>query len=212
MSKMSIAEAAAHFNISKEAIHNRIRRGTLDCVIDQGVKYVVLGESPMRTQASDTKYYEYIEKENAVLKEKIATLENETKLMRTQREQSLIDERLKIEQIYKERDMQLRNVLQVVASKFLTQGNVDSVIEEAITAEVLEISEDESVSSTQEPKNKKTVISLKKFLKIKGYKPKKHDKVKTRFEKEAEKDSRIIMKDGKIYLDPSRYDYGDFLK
>lgn len=209
MSKMSIAEAATHFNISKEAIHNRIRRGSLDCVIDQGVKYVIIGETPHSSvSSSDTKYYDYIEKENAALKEKIATLESETQMMRKQREQSLIDEREKIEAIYKERDMQLRNVLQVVASKFLTQSNMESVIEEAITAEVLESPEPSCKTEIFE----KSIVSLKKFLKLKDYKPKKHDKIKARFEKLAKKDSRIFLKEGKIYLDPSRFDYGDILK
>lgn len=208
MSKMSIAEAAAHFNISKEAIHNRIRRGSLDCVIDQGVKYVVIGESPKTaSNESDTKYYAYIEKENALLKEKIAALESETATMRKQREVSLIQEREKIEAIYKERDLQLRNVLQVVASKLLTPSNVESVIEDAITAEVLETPE----ASCKTEIFEKSIISLKKFLKLKDYKPKKHEKVKAKFEKMAKKDSRIFVKEGKIYLDPSRFDYSDLL-
>jgi len=40
MSKMSIAEAAEFFGISREAIHNRIRRGSLESLIEDGVKLV----------------------------------------------------------------------------------------------------------------------------------------------------------------------------
>ncbi len=194
---MTVAEAAAHFNVSKEAIHNRVRRGSLDCVIDHGVKYVLVGgkhEEPV----ADNRYYDYIEKENEALKDRITKLENETQTLRTQREQMLIDERDKIEQIYKERDEQLRSVLQVVASKFLTQATMDSVIEEAVTAEVIE------------PES--SLVSLKAFLKLKGYKARKKEKIKTRFKKYSNQDERIIVEDGKLYLDPQHFDYRDLLK
>ncbi|MDX1296322.1 MAG: DNA-binding protein [Sulfurimonadaceae bacterium] len=199
MGKLTVAEAAQHFNVSKEAIHNRIRRGTIDCVIENGVKYVVIGEPTVSNSSDDSKYYGYIEQENERLKARVAELEGETRSLRDQREQMLIEERKKIEQIYKERDEQLRNVLQVVASKFLPAAAMESVIEEAVTAEVIEPQE--------EP-----LTSLKQFLKLKKYKEKTKEKIKERFKKRAEKDTRIIVKNGKIFLDPSRYDYSDLLK
>ena len=198
MSKMTVAEAANHFNVSKEAIHNRIRRGTLDCIIDHGVKYVVIGEQG-NSGSNDNRYYDYIEKENERLKQRVSDLEGETRGLRVQREEMLIAERDKIEQIYKERDDQLRSVLHVVASKFLTQANMDSVIEEAVTAEVIEERKDEPVL-------------LKDFLKLKGYKSKRKEKIKARFKKYAKKDSRIIVKDKELYLNPYHYDYSDLLK
>ena len=39
MKKLTIAEAASDIGISKEAIHNRIRRGSLNCVIENGIKF-----------------------------------------------------------------------------------------------------------------------------------------------------------------------------
>ena len=198
MSKMTVAEAANHFNVSKEAIHNRIRRGTLDCIIDHGIKYVVIGEQG-NSGGNDNRYYDYIEKENERLKQRVSDLEGETRGLRVQREEMLIAERDKIEQIYKERDDQLRSVLHVVASKFLTQANMDSVIEEAVTAEVIEERKDEPVL-------------LKDFLKLKGYKSKRKEKIKARFKKYAKKDSRIIVKDKELYLNPYHYDYSDLLK
>lgn len=202
MGKMTVAEAAAHFNVSKEAVHNRIRRGTLDCVIEHGVKYVLVGESRKEEAKDESRYYGYIEKENERLKTRVEQLENETKTLRVQREEMLISERDKVEQIYKERDEQLRNVLQVVASKFLSHVNVDSVIEEAVTAEVIE----------SEPV-KNELVTLKDFLKLKQYKKKQKEKIKARFKKLCGKDERIIEKeDGKLYLDPGHYDYKDLLK
>ena len=195
---MTVAEAAVHFNVSKEAIHNRIRRGSIDCVIENGIKYVVTGEEESTTAVPDKRNYDYIENENERLKHRIEKLEDETRHLRDQREQMLLDEREKIETIYKERDEQLKNVLQVVATKFLANMSVEHMIEDAVTAEVVEESETEP-------------ILLKDFLKLKGYKDKKKEKIKKRFKKISEKDSRVIMKKGKLYLDPQKYDYRDLL-
>ncbi len=232
MGKMTVADAASHFNISKEAIHNRIRRGTLDCVIEHGVKYVLLAEvnsAPTATQQTDTRYYDYIEKENERLKERVSALENETKSMRTQREAMLIAERDKIEQIYKERDDQLRSVLQVVASKFLTQATMDSVIEDAVTAEVIEerkSEEEDTVTAEvieehkheEEPtkevfvERRSELVLLKDFLRLKAYKKKRREKIKERFKKYAYDDSRIVMKGDRIFLNPNHFDYSDLLE
>ena len=198
MAKLTIAEAAQHFNVSKEAIHNRIRRGTMDCVIEHGVKYVVTGEEKTSQPQTDSKYYDYIEQENERLRARVSELEGETRNLREQREQMLIEERRKIEQIYKERDEQLRSVLQVVASKFLTATAMEHAIEEAVTAEVIE-------PAAPEP------VSLKEFLKLKGWKKSERERIKARFKKRAKHDPRILMKRGKIHLDPSRYDYSDLL-
>ncbi|MEN8147973.1 MAG: DNA-binding protein [Campylobacterota bacterium] len=210
MSKMTVAEASEYFKVSKEAIHNRIRRGTLDCVIEHGTKYVVVGEvknEPAQINAGNDKYYSYIEQENAVLKAKISELEGETRSLREQREQMLIEEKVKIEQIYKERDIQLRNVLEVVASKFLTHQNMDAVIEEAVTAEEAEPFDD--VIDVEEEDD---FVSLKQFLKLKMYSKKKRTKIKARFEKYAFDDERILLKGGKIYLTPNHYDYSDLIR
>gem|GEM_PF-4791176 len=46
--KMSVNDAAEHFGVSKEAIHNRIRRGSLEVSLK---KYInTLGLSPKKAQ------------------------------------------------------------------------------------------------------------------------------------------------------------------
>ena len=211
MSKMTVAEASEYFKVSKEAIHNRIRRGTLDCVIEHGTKYVTVGDvkkEPAQNSAGNDKYYSYIEQENAVLKAKISELEGETRSLREQREQMLIEEKEKIEQIYKERDIQLKSVLQVVASKFLTHQNMEAVIEEAVAADEEEPLDD-VIDVVDEDDD---FVSLKQFLKLKMYSKKKREKIKTRFEKYAFDDERIMVKQRKIYLKPNHFDYSDLIK
>ena len=204
MKKMTIADAAEYFNVSKEAIHNRIRRGSLDCIVDNGVKYVAVESAKANASTnvvSDNRYMQYIEQENERLRGKVDILEKETTRLRDQREQMLIDERVKVEQIYKERDAQLRSVLHVVATKFLSHANPEAVMQEAdaINADVVDTEIDEW-------------ISLKSFLKLKRIKDKEKKKVKSRFESAVEdEDGRLSLREGKIYLNPSLYDYADLI-
>ena len=208
MKKMTIADAAEYFNVSKEAIHNRIRRGSLDCIVDNGVKYVAVasakGNNDSANIANDNRYTHYIEQENERLREKVDTLEKETSRLRDQREQMLIDERIKVEQIYKERDAQLRNVLHVVTTKFLSYASVDAVMEEAKSADAINADIIESDAGEW--------ISLKAFLKLKRYDDKEKKKIKNRFKALGESDGRLKNSEGKMYLNPSQYDYSDLLR
>jgi hypothetical protein len=228
-----VAEAAEHFKVSKEAIHNRVRRGTLNSVIENGVKYVLLPDDKPAAQA-DSRFHDYIEKENERLKSKTERLEAEITRLRDQREQMLIDEREKIEQIYKERDEQLKNVLQVFASKLLPEKAADAVVEEAVSAEVVEeeskslpeedfedgiIDEEEVVSVGVEEKPDPfeddefdDLVSLKNFMKLKGYSKKRRKRIKERFKAGAEEDSRVLVRGGKLHLRPYHFDYSDLLK
>jgi valyl-tRNA synthetase len=206
MKKMTIADAAEYFNVSKEAIHNRIRRGSLDCIVDNGVKYVAVESAKSNASAnvvSDTRYTHYIEQENERLREKVDVLEKETNRLRDQREQMLIDERVKVEQIYKERDAQLRSVLHVVATKFLSHASVDDVMEEAKTVEAINV----DVVDTEIEE----WVSLKSFLKLKRYNDKEKKKIKSRFEAVMGDDVRLSLRNGKVFLNPSEYDYSDLL-
>ena len=207
MKKMTIADAAEYFNVSKEAIHNRIRRGSLDCIVDNGVKYVAVESAKSSTSAnivSDNRYTHYIEQENERLREKVDVLEKETGRLRDQREQMLIDERVKVEQIYKERDAQLRSVLHVVATKFLSHASVDDVMEEARSVDAINV----DVVDTEIDE----WVSLKSFLKLKRYNDKEKKKIKSRFEAVVGDDVRLTLREGKIFLNPSEYDYSDLLR
>ena len=43
--KLTVIEAAKLMNVSKEAIYNRLRRGTLQCVVEEGVKYILFSKN-----------------------------------------------------------------------------------------------------------------------------------------------------------------------
>ena len=207
MSKMSVADAAAYFGVSREAIHNRVRRGSLSSVVEDGIKLVVVDKKSVTTRrpqtkktvsSSNDKYYKLLEEHNLKLQERVDKLEGETRTLRDQKEQMLIDERIKIEQIYRDKDEQLKNILSSFKSQFLL--NSPELEVEHVDADI-EVEEVEEKSSN--------TISLKKYLKKQKLSSKKEQKIKSRFKKAAKKDDRIITIGSKYYLDLDKFDYRD---
>ena len=211
MKKLSIEAAAKHFGISKEAIHNRIRRGSLEVLIEEGVKLVKVdtlkaaakprAKATPRNSSNDERYYKLLQEQNDKLQARVEKLEGETRTLRDQKEQMLIEERQKIEQIYRDKDAQLKQVLNTLATQFmLTQAPESEREEIAQTVEIVEVEEEPS-----------ELISLKKYLKNKKLSEKKNMKIKKRFSKAASSDERIITVGSKLYIDPIKYDYSDLL-
>jgi len=209
MKKLNVSDAAAFFGISKEAIHNRIRRGSLESVVENGVKLVLIKDdaqtkTPRRSvrakarPQNDERYYKLLQEQNEKLQSRVEMLESETKTLREQKELMLIQERQKIEQIYKDKDEQLKNVLNTLATQFMLNTPQGEAVEEV---EVVEI----------EPQNDTAPISLKKYLKTLDLSEKKRAKIKAHVSKKAKKDERIITIGNKFYVDPSKYDYSDIV-
>lgn len=212
MPKMTIEDAALHFGVSKEAIHNRIRRGSLESFMEDGVKLVEIGavssrtatkKSPRGTQAnSDDKYYTFLEEQNAKLQEKVEKLEGETRSLRDQKEQMLIQERIKIEEIYQQKDEQLKNILNAISSKFMLNAPIE--VEDDVSHVEAEI-ENQEIGESEE----NGLISLKKYLKEYGFSKTAKEKIKNKFKKIAKKENRVIIIGKKYYIDFNRYDYSD---
>ena len=215
MQTMSIADAAKYYGISKEAIHNRIRRGSLESVMDDNEKKVIIDEKTPKTKKAtkttktnvatqiNNKYYEYLETQNEKLQIKVEKLEDETRDLRNQKEQMLIEERKKIEQIYKDKDEQLKNILNAISSKFIPQApneSVEAEIEDAVEDAHVEFSKENTI-----------LTSLNKYLKKRDFSKKKRKKIKEKFEKNYKKDDRIIRLNKKYYIDLDRFDYSDYL-
>lgn len=215
MPKMNVTDAAEHFGVSKEAIHNRIRRGSLESVVQEGVKLVIIDTkakaslartNKMQTDktaaALDNKYYKFIEEQNSTLQAKVEKLEDETKNLRDQKENMLIQERIKIEEIYLQKDEQLKTILNSLSSKFMLNTPVEETqIEEHVEAEI------EIIKSTQESE----LISLKKYLKESSLKKKKKKKIRDRVKKVAKKDNRVVVVGKKYYINLGKYDYSDLI-
>lgn len=211
MSKMTIEDAAAHFGVSKEAIHNRIRRGSLKSIVEDGVKLVEIdkktavnkSQTRRAVSSNDDRYYKLLEEQNSALQNRVQTLEDETRTLRDQKEQMLIQEREKIEQVYKDKDEQLKNILNAISSKFMLGTPIEVEQEEVIEEAHVEAQIEDST------KSKGSLVPLKRYLKDAGFPKEKREKIKKKFKKIAEKDGRIIVVGKKQYIDLNKYDYSD---
>ncbi len=217
MSKMSIANAALKLGVSKEAIHNRIRRGSLESVVENGVKFVLLKQGSQtankqtlkranttKISEPDARYYKLLEEQNEKLQLKVEKLEGETKTLRDQKEEMLVQERVRIEQIYKDKDEQLKNILNAISSKFMLNAPNDELIIENEEHVEAEIEVDNHYTQSE-------LISLKKYLKKANYSKKKQEKIIAKFKKISKKDSRVIVVGKKCYINLNKYDYSDLL-
>jgi len=204
MKKLNVSEAAAYFRVSKEAIHNRVRRGSLEVVVENGIKMVLINEdtrakvvkksaSILSSSKNDERYYKLLQEQNEKLQFKVEKLEGETRMLRDQKELMLIEERKKIEAIYKDKDEQLKNILSTLSSQFL------QLQEKPIEVEIQEL---------ENPADK-SVISLKKYLKSKNFSEKKLKRVRKTFLKKSKKDARIISVEGKLFVNPAKHSYSD---
>ncbi|MDT8338396.1 MAG: DNA-binding protein, partial [Sulfurimonas sp.] len=135
---------------------------------------------------------------NAKLQQKVETLESETRSLRDQKEQMLIEERKKIEQIYKEKDEQLKNIINAISSKFILNAP-----EEPLEVEIEDIQKEDSAQE-------KRLVALNKYLKSKDFSKKKRKEIKEAFKTRAQDDPRVIEIDKKYYIDLQKYDYSDF--
>ena len=129
---------------------------------------------------------ELYQKENKLLKEKIEQLELRIEKLVSDKEQMLIDERNKIEAIYRE----------VINTKLLLE-NSKTVVHDI---PVCEITYDDE-----------KLVELKKYLKTLSITTKQKKAIKERFLKAYDNDVRIIKQNGKLFLDFSKYDYSDLL-
>ncbi len=202
--KLTIDEYSKKFKMSKEMVTSKIRSKKLDYIIEEGNTFIIINEikntneeeinqspskkisKPKTTVATILALYK---RENNYLKQKIEQLENKIDKLIDDKEQMLRDERDKIEEIYSNKDIQLKNILELVNAKM--QQDQDETIHE--------------IEHTSE------IIELKTYLKTLELKSSQRKKIKKRFEKALGSDIRIIEQNGKLYLDFSKFDYSDLL-
>jgi hypothetical protein len=157
---------------------------------------------------SDEKYYRFLEEQNTKLQHRVDTLEGETRSLRDQKEQMLIDERIKIENIYKEKDEQLKNIINAISSKLLL--STPQKIQDTIEGEIDEAQDIEDEHDEDVEIGKSRLTSLNKYLKSQDFSKKKISKIKEKFKERAKDDSRVVTIGKKYYIDFKKYDYSDF--
>lgn len=217
--RFSIDEYAKTFKMSKEMIHNKLKSKRLNYIIEGGVTYIVVPRSTLSedkqrdihasqntsstpssptTKTSVGMIISLYQKENNHLKLKVKELEAKIDTLVNDKEQMLIAERNRIEEIYTSKDEQLKNILEVLSSKLMLSQN--NTIHDV----------DATISNTI-PTNTSGLIELKRYLKFIGMGSEGRKAVRGRFSDRYGTDIRIIQKEGEFYVDLAKYDYTDLL-
>lgn len=218
--RFTVDEYAKTFKMSKEMIQNKLRTKRLNYIIEGGVTYIIVPRSSLdeekreelsqRSRVSSPvpapqkttvgMIIALYQKENQQLKLKIKELENKIDRLVNDKEQMLIAERERIEEIYTAKDEQLKNLLEVINTKLLLSRDNDI--------------HDVDITSIPQPAAASLsngTIELKRYLKFIGMGSNERKAVKRRFELAYGSDIRVIQKEGEFYVDLSKYDYTDFL-
>ncbi len=221
--RFSIDEYAKTFKMSKEMIQNKIRTKRLNYIIESGVTYIIVPRSSLdeekRQEIHDASkqiassnipatvppktsvgmVISLYQKENHHLKQKIKELEAKIDRLTNDKEEMLIAERTRIEEIYTAKDEQLKNILEVLSTKLMLSNNSQAVHD-------VDVAQPSPISI--EPKG---VIELKRYLKFIGIGSEDRKLVRRRFTEHFGSDVRIIQREGEFYVDLSKYDYTDLL-
>ena len=197
MQKLAINEAAEILGITKEAVYNRIRRGSINTVIENGTKFVILDEKPSsekatksalkstKTKSQNDEFVNYLLNELSELKSLNLNLQADKDRLFKEKEQMLIERKNEILQIYKDRDEKLMQFLNAMQRPLLAQKNDDMPNNEAIEAEI---------------ENESKWINLSEFLKELNLKPKATKKVSEKIIKAIHHSKFIKFKRGVILV------------
>ncbi len=222
--RLTINEYCQQFKMSKEMVNSKLRAKRLNYIIENGTTYIIVTnksiENPQKLVQTEVQNKEQkkvssipkakttvatvlalYQRENQQLKDKILQLETKIDKLIDDKEQMLRDEMQKIEQVYSAKDEQLKTILELVNTKLMMDNRNDIEELEAIP----------NVTKAQEEEQEEPV-ELKIFIKTLDLKPYQRKIIKKRFFAVLDRDIRILQKNGKIYLDFSKYDYSDLLE
>jgi len=202
--RLTIDEYSTQFKMSKEMINSKLKAKKLNYIIEDGISYIIIPKGLIKDGNEVVKQTALVkpkttvgtvlalyQKENAVLKNKILQLESKIDKLIDDKEQMLRAERDKIEQLYTKKDDQLKNILELINSKMML--------------------EKEQTVHEVEMHTGSDIVELKEHLKSLGLKSHQRKVIRKRFLNAYDRDSRVIHKDDKLYLDFSKYDYSDLL-
>lgn len=198
--------------MSKEMVNSRLRLKKLKYIVEDDVTYILVADKPTDATHSDKVAQKKVvvakprttvatvialyQRENAQLKDKITQLESKIDKLIDDKEQMLRGERDKIEELYNKKDEQLKNILELINTKMLLENQNHTIHE---------------VETLDKKESKLSIIELKQYLKTLDIDSYQKKVIKRRFLATYDTDDRIAQKNGKLYLDFSRYDYSDLL-
>jgi len=182
--KLTVMDMAKYLGVSKEAIYNRLRRGTLESVLEDGKKYVILtdtlkreGRLPKRTNITTNLDSDYVD----LLKSQVEELKIKNQKLEDDKDRLLLD---------KERTLANVPSLQNNATK-----KID--IEEESYIEEIEIEEDivdkmcESFEDWQ---------GLKEYFRGKIFTSEEERKIEKKVKKQIGSNKNVKSSNGEVYI------------
>ncbi|MDR1008174.1 MAG: integrase [Campylobacteraceae bacterium] len=219
MRKLTVTSAALELGITKEAIYNRIRRGSLKSVQEKDERYILLDDEPIkppslvknanihkRVVVPDERYINLLITQIEELKATNSELNKEKERLIKEKEQLLIEQRVALETIYKERDEQLKAIL-TLANRSLLAKPVNDAEKVTIEANFEErmgkwhAKKDENISETnQESSDFSDWRELKSYLRAKGFSKKEKKKIISNIKESAASGIDIQEDEGVLYI------------
>jgi hypothetical protein len=210
MRKLTVSDAANELGITKEAIYNRVRRGTLKSVTQEDERYIIIdddsesvADKPTLLSASkvkkvipDERYINLLVSQINELKAANSELNKDKEKLIREKEQLLIEQRIALETIYKERDEQLKAILTLANRSLLAKSSdndnkltIDANYEPSFKTD---IKDDEGGFTDWR--------ELKSYLKAKGLSKKKKKKVISQAKKVIGVDGDVQEDEGVLYV------------
>ncbi len=195
--KLTVIETAELLGVSKEAIYNRIRRGSLTTVIEDGIKLVVLTDEVKKSSSRKSNnnvsdaYIQLLKDEMKELKDRNKALETDKDKLVQEKEKLLIKSKEEIEKIYKQRDEHIKAILTLASSGAIEHKKRRK--EEIFVHEKEEDAIDIDIES-DDSQTKEIVDSyndwqdLRDYLKQKGYSKKEKKAIKKKFKKDRDQE------------------------
>lgn len=224
--KLTVIEAAKLLGVSKEAIYNRLRRGSLQSIVENGVKYILLTKNslkegtPARKIQSPTEsaYVELLKLQLEEMKLKNEKLEGDKERLIADKERLLIESKEKIEMIYKERDEQLKAILTLAnrqiahapVNETVTAANASatdasmpkSPIEDTFSFEEADVLDEEEEGGVVEDRfeSYSDWRDLRSYLKEKGFSKKEKQYISDKVGKKVGQLNDVMDKNGKLFI------------
>jgi DNA-binding Lrp family transcriptional regulator len=179
MKKLTVKEASEFLGITREAIYNRVRRGSLKSINENGIKYVLVEEQSNEPKQKISTAINSVKNEyEEFLKEQIKELKEELKYTKE-----------KVEKLYEQKDEQLKSILQITLQSQQRQISPVNSHESVIEADI------------KKPTKWKKLL---KVLKKKGIKGKQKKKIIAKFEQKAKKSKNIKIKKDVIFINSDK--------
>ncbi|DAB33329.1 MAG TPA: integrase [Sulfurospirillum sp. UBA12182] len=202
--KLTVIQMANHLGVSKEAIYNRIRRGSLNVVVENGKKYILLTPDlesekkvPNKTknrQVVADEYTQLLKEQIKELKQKNEKLEQDKEELQKEKEKLLVESKEKIESIYKSRDEYIQNVLALLRTPALKNNSF-------LKEDVLEVDDLEEVDIVEQIcESYEGWIGFYEYAKKKELSKKETKALKKKLKDELGKNKFIKESDGQLFV------------